>query len=191
MLKGKTLAEFLSDDELGSFITAQEFLTMLGEGLWHTTSLERYSNILKTKAVLPEPGIPDSARWKTAAGPKHYPYVRSLGGVSLFEFRGFEPESYRAAYPMSTWEEFVPYRSSWGAAIWLKIDRDAASMSLIDPKALVERWNRENAHGHTLMPMIEAAHVGPIPVERICRVMRVDGLKKIIEELPIPRYSNQ
>lgn len=186
LLNGKTVAELLAEGEPGSFITARKFLIVLGEGLWHTTSPERYSGILKAKAVLPEPGLPDSERWKTAAGPKHYPYVRSLGGVSLFDFKGFEPESYRAAYPMSTWEEFVPYRSSRGAAVWLEIDRNAASESLIAPKALVEKWNREGAHGHTLMPMIEAAHLGPIPIERVCRVIRVDSLKKRIEELPIP-----
>ena len=187
LLKGRSIAAFLSEGEPGQFITAEQFLVQLGEGLWHTTSPHRYNGILKAKAVLPEPGIPDSERWKTAAGPKHYPYVRSLGGVSLFDFKGFEPESYRSAYPMSTWQEFVPYINSWGAAVWLEIDRGAASKSLIDPKALVEKWNREKAHGHTLMPMIEAAHLGPIPIQRICRVLLIDGLKSSIDELPVPR----
>jgi len=191
LLNGKTVSEFLSENEPGAFITAQGFLTVLGEGLWHTTSPERYRGILKTRAVLPEPGIPDSERWKTASGPKHYPYVRSLGGVSLFDFKGFKPEAYRTAYPMSTWGEFVPYRNSWGAAVCLEIDRNETSASVITPKALVEKWNRENSHGHTLMPMIESAHIGSISVEMICRVISVDGLKKRIEELPIPGSGNQ
>jgi hypothetical protein len=184
LLKGRTLAEFLTEGTPTPFVRAEDLLPLLGEGIWHTTSPTRYRGILKSGAILPEPQIPDSERWKTTDGPKHYPFVRSIGGVSLFDFKGFEPESYTSNYRMSSWETFVPYCRSWGAAIWLEIDRAAVSASLIDPKALVEKWNRENAHAHTLMPMIEAAHIGQIPLARIRRAVVVADKKWRIKELP-------
>ena len=30
----------------------------------------------------------------TGEGKEHYPYVRTLGGISLFDFNQFEPDSY-------------------------------------------------------------------------------------------------
>ena len=66
--------------------------------------------------------LPDSERWSTKAGPEWYPYVRTLGGVSLFDLREFEPDSYRERCPLSTWTEFVPYREDWKASIWIEID---------------------------------------------------------------------
>src|ERR1035438_4494083 len=63
-------------------------------GLWHTTRPERFDRILSTGAILPEPDILDSERWANA-GPEHYPYVRTLGGVSLFDFDGFNPRTDR------------------------------------------------------------------------------------------------
>src|SRR5258708_6756663 len=70
---------------------------VLGElvgGVWHTTNQERFLRILEWGTILPEPDISEHGRWGTAAGPEGYPYVRSIGGVSLFDFRGFEAESY-------------------------------------------------------------------------------------------------
>ena len=98
-------------------------LPELAGKLWHTTQPERFERILQSGAILPEPDIPDKDRWKTAAGPEHYPYVRILGGVSLFDFRDFQPESYTERYSLSSWHEFVPYQESCGRAVWIEIHR--------------------------------------------------------------------
>lgn len=188
LLNGKTVAELLTEGApSGPRISPVEFLKALGDRLWHTTSPARYEQIKAAGAILPEPPLPDSERWKTAGGPKHYPFVRSIGGVSLFDFTGFDPDVYGERYPLSTWQEFVPFRLTWGAAVWMEVDHEAAPGPIIRPKALVEKWNSENAHAHTLMPMIEAAHIGAIPVQVVRRVLFVDGAKGAADERSIGR----
>jgi hypothetical protein len=102
------------EDALSSIVIA----TLRG-GVWHTTSRDRYHAILQTGSILPEPPISDSERWGTGLGTTGCPYVRSLGGVSLFDFSDFDAEVYSNDYPVSSWREFVPYRSTWGEAIWI------------------------------------------------------------------------
>ena len=132
--------------------------------LWHTTHPDRYQQILKSGAILPNPLIPDNDRWKTSRGPHYFPYVRTLGAVSLFDFDGFDPASYSTNYPISSWREFVPYRRTWGASVWIEIDRHAVADKFMTAEQLRNRLSQENAHRHTLMPKIEVAYLGPIPI---------------------------
>ena len=76
--------------------------------LWHSTSLERFSRIIECGAISPTPDIPDSERWCTGNGEKNYPYVRHIGGVSLFDFLDVNLEVYSKEYPLSSWSSFVP-----------------------------------------------------------------------------------
>lgn len=78
-------------------------------GLWHTTSRMRFQSILRCGAILPEPDIQEKDRWGTSQGPGYDPYVRTLNGESLFDFNDFDAEAYSRTYPMSGWEQFVPY----------------------------------------------------------------------------------
>ncbi len=106
-------------------------------------------------------------------GLNYFPYVRTLEGVSLFDFTDFDPETYSASYPMGSWTEFVPFRDACGAAIWIEIDRAAVRAALIPPAKLVQRWKDTNSHRHRLMPHIEAAHLGPIPSGCWSRILSV------------------
>ena len=74
----------------------EALMEILNGGLWHTNP-DRFQKILERGALLPEPDLPNAERWFTGSGPKHYPYVRHLGGVSLFEFAGFDPKLYLSA----------------------------------------------------------------------------------------------
>ena len=139
--------------------------------LWHTTHPDRYRNILAAGYILPNPPIPDKDRWKTDCGPSHYPYVRTIGGVSLFDFEDFEPESYSTDFPMSTWNKFVPYVRHWGVSVWIEMDREALSTNFLSGAEVLKRWKQEHAYGHTIMPKIEAACVGPIPTSSFRRVL--------------------
>jgi hypothetical protein len=138
-------------------------LTELGNGLWHTTRPDRFQNILAEGSIMPEPKIPNGDRWKTSQGEDHYPYVRMLGGVSLFDFDQFDAERYTETYPVSSWYEFVPYPPSWGCSVWIEIDRGLVVSKLISGPDLLARWKSDNAYGHAIMPRIEAAHLGPLP----------------------------
>jgi hypothetical protein len=142
---------------------------ILGElqgGLWHTTHPSRFQQILLQKAIVPEPNIPDEDRWCTASGPKNYPYVRTLGGVSLFDFKNFDPVSYAERCPLSTWYEFVPFRKLWQCAVWIEIDRLLAAANLISGTDLLARWKHDAAYGHMIMPFIEAAISAIFPSRR-------------------------
>lgn len=144
-----------------------------GGGLWHTTHPDRYRRILETGALLPEPDIPENERWKTAAGPESHPFVRKLGGVSLFDFGlGFDRESYRRDYPLSSVVTFVPIQQGWGEAVWIEIDRAAVAGNLLSPGEVMLRWKDGGHYRHTFMPMIEAAHLGPLPRSAFRRALR-------------------
>ena len=65
------------------------FPELLRRGIWHTTSVERFDQILADGKILPNPNLPESERWGTRIGSVGYPYVRHLDGVSLFDFEAF------------------------------------------------------------------------------------------------------
>jgi hypothetical protein len=108
----------------------QDVLAELVGGVWHTTNQDRFLGILECQAILPEPDISEQ-RWGTAAGSEGHPYVRSIGGVSLFDLRGFEAESYSAKCPSSFWEYFVPCHLSWDSAVWIEIDHEALGSAFV------------------------------------------------------------
>jgi len=144
-------------------VTRDLILAELCGRLWHTTHPDRFKNILIIGAILPEPDIPDRDRWKTSRGKDFYPFVRTLRGVSLFDFDHFDPESYAEKNPMSSWHNFVPYRKDWGLSVWIEIDRELVAPKFISGTDLVARWKSAGAYRHTIMPYIEAAYLGPLP----------------------------
>lgn len=137
-------------------------LGRLQGSVWHTTNSDRFREIVRSGAILPEPDVKDAERWSTSQGSAYYPYVRTLGGVSLFDFRDFDPEQYSDAYPISTWREFVPHRSAWREAVWIEIDTSQLGEAFISGPALLARWKADHV-GNRIMPEIEAAHMGPLP----------------------------
>ena len=142
-------------------------------GLWHTTHPDRFQCILEHGAIVPHPNIPDSERWKARRGAEYYPFVRTIGGVSLFDFDEFDPESYREKCPISNWDEFVPFRKEWRCAVWIEIDRAQAADHLVSGADLVLRWKAEAAYHHSIMPYIEAAYIGELPRTAFVRAFSV------------------
>lgn len=121
---------------------AQFVADFLKGGLWHTTSTDRFKLIQRDGAIRVNPPVQDSQRHKTANGPENYPFVRSLGGVSLFGFSEFEQVEYQARYPVSNWHAFVPVWQAWSSAIWIEIDRDITGSAIIEPQALLDNWKK-------------------------------------------------
>ena len=131
--------------------------------------------MLISGALRAEPGLPENDRHKTANGPSKFPFVRILGGVSLFDFAGFDADSYEETYPVSTWRYFVPTRADWTETLWIEIAPEARA-SVIRGTELLARWKAEQAWGHTIMPLIEAAHIGDIPTSLLGRILSVKKL---------------
>ena len=137
--------------------------TRLRGGVWHSTHPGRFISIMRG-GLSPEPALPDSERWKTANGPEFYHFVRVLGGVSHYDFSNFDPEKYAETHPLSSWETFVPHRADWGSAVWISIGWKALEDQFIPADELVRRWEDGGYHKHTLMPRIECASIGIVPV---------------------------
>jgi hypothetical protein len=161
-------------------------LTELFGGLWHTTHPDRFTSILNSGVILPEPpGLADRDRWKMSAGTEYHSYVHTLGGVSLFDFYEFDPESYAKKYPLSSWHTFVPYQTEWACAVWIEIDREVAMPKLISGSDLVAMWKEEEAYRHTIMPYIEAAYLGSLPRQAFKRAFLVREGDSAIEPVPV------
>jgi hypothetical protein len=154
----------------------QTLITLVLEQLqgrvWHTTNADRFQKILASGAILAEPEMPDSDRWSTSQGSRWYPYVRAIGGVSLFDFRHFDSVRYSNVYPASSWREFIPYRNEWKEAVWIEIDFVKLGDLFISGVDLLNRWNRDKV-GNRIMPEIEAAHLGRLPSTAFKRAFRV------------------
>ncbi len=160
-------------------------LRALNGGLWHTTHPDRFNAILASGAILPEPGISDHERWGTLEGAEHYPYVRTLGGVSLFDFDQFEPEAYHERCPGSSWAYFVPCHLAWESAVWIELDRSKLlSPQFISGSELIAKWKADGAYGHNFMPEIEAAYLGPIPRATFKRAFLVRKRDSEFHDLP-------
>lgn len=158
--------------------SASQFVAeVLEDRLWHTTSYDRFHMIVRDEALKVEPSLPDSVRHKTASGPVNYPFVRSLGGVSLFNFADFDPDDYQSRYPLSNWQAFVPLWRAWERSIWIEIDARLCDSTIIQPSQLLELWRLKQAWGHTIMPQIEAAHIGDVPMRAFRSQMLVSPIK--------------
>ncbi len=132
-------------------------------GLWHITHPERFKSILISGAILPEPNLSEREREKTSNGPDGFPYVRSLNGVSLFDFEHFDSNSYSKKCPSSSWAAYVPFRTLWDSSVWIEIDRKLVANQIISGTNLLAQWKSDKAYIHTIMPYIEVAHLGPLP----------------------------
>ncbi len=158
----------------------QQALEYLKIGVWHSTSRERFSSIKNDGIIRVEPSLAKSERWK-AQDANYYPYVRKIGGVSLFVLNDFNPEVYSNACPMSSWQTFIPFRKNWGASVWIKVRPDQLGEKFIKPSALWERQDHEKAWRHTLMPRIEGALLGDIKLEQCDMALDIseDGIREI------------
>ena len=144
-------------------MTGELVLKELVGGLWHTTHPDRFTKILESGGISPEPDIPEKDRWGTRDGKEGYSYVRFIGGVSLFDLHEFEPESYTEQFPSSSWSYFIPCHLMWDSAVWIEIDRNRVASQIISPTELKNRWESEKAFRHRRMPGIEAAYIGVLP----------------------------
>lgn len=161
------------------------FPRILQDAVWHTTSHEHFEQIIKAGQIEAEPDIPNESRWKTRLGPDTYPYVRTLGGVSLFEFSSFKPDSYDKEYVMSSWRSFVPFCVKWGASVWVEIDIPTLGQNYIPGRELLARWKRDKAFKHTIMPIIEAASLAPISLGSFKRVLESSSADPTLRERPL------
>ena len=146
------------------------FPSQLLDAFWHTTSVSNYQAIIDSGFIHPEPsGV--ELRWGTGQGPEYYPFVRTLGGVSIFDFYGFNPDQYSDKFPMSSWYSFVPLQREWKNAIWIQLSPERMLGKFLKGLELKKLQEEQSAYKNKLMPRIECAHIGSIPVETFVSVL--------------------
>jgi len=106
--------------------------------------------------------------------------------VSLFDFLGFNESAYTDKYPLSMWKTFVPCFRDWDKAVWIELDRAAIINNFIDSRALLARWIQQNELGRKIMPIIEAAHIGPVPISAFRRVYEFNTHNQEFRQILIP-----
>ncbi|WP_414898535.1 hypothetical protein [Rhodovulum sp. YEN HP10] len=168
-----------------------ELHSRLHGGLWHTTRPDRLLSIVEVQAILVEPDIHNRERSNTANGPKNYPISRTIGGISLFDFDGFDPESYEKQFPVSSWHFFVPYVRRWQGAVWLEIERDVVREQLVSPTALLRKWKEERLYGHNILPALEATHVGDVPTSAISSAFLTWDDGREVREFSIRNFDHK
>ncbi|MGY5820761.1 hypothetical protein [Vibrio chemaguriensis] len=152
-----------------------EFPSELFGSVWHTTSLERYSMIVGDGCIKANPDIPDSERWGTNLGEKHFPFVRSLGGISVFDFRDFDADS-------TDWATFVPCRTEWQSAVWIEVDISKLGDSFKSAQSIRELWHEVNST-RKFITQIEGAVIGSIPILAFKQVLVYDTQKSSFSTL--------
>jgi hypothetical protein len=167
-------------------MTREIILRELQGGLWHTTHPDRFASILESGAILTNPDILERERWGTAIGEDGYPYVRTLGGVSLFDFYQFDRQVYDEKYPGSSLYYFVPCQLQWDSAVWIEIDREKIAHGFISVIELLKKWKSEKSY-RRFMAEIEAAHLGPVPVSAFRRAFRISKGEDQLTPLSLTR----
>ncbi|MGN7611905.1 hypothetical protein ACQZV8_07440 [Magnetococcales bacterium HHB-1] len=156
---------------------------ILRDSYWHVTYLDRYQKIVEDGYIDPEPDLDDKERWSTAEGPDHYPFVRKLGGVSIFDFHGFDEKKYIEKYPFSMWGAFIPCPRNKTECVWIEIKVDQLGDKFISGKDLLDKWKRKNSYANKIMPLIECANIGRLSKEFFRRCLFYDNKKQVYTEL--------
>lgn len=150
--------------------------------LWHVTRPDLFELILADGFISPEPKIPASDRY---GGGRGISFVRRIGGFSIFDFPArFDLPQYRRDCPASSLEAFIPYNRDRGEAVWIEIDIEKCGDAIVRGAAALKRWKAEEAYRHRIMPYVEGAHIGDMPVSNIaaaylCRKGDADWLPMI------------
>ncbi|AYO14234.1 hypothetical protein D0812_07375 [Vibrio owensii] len=131
--------------------------------VWHSTSIENAKSIVGCGAILAEPELSETKRWGSAT----QLFVRSIGGISLFDFR--LPNSHSSGLL----SRFVPCKVDLIRTVWFEIDLSKLGSSFLSAEDTRLRWI--NAGMNTqYMPKLEAASLCAIPISCIKTVYVCD-----------------
>lgn len=90
---------------------------------------------------------------------------------------------------MSNWRLFVPQLERWRGAVWIEIDRALIADRFISADCLRQQWDEGGHHRHTIMPGIEAAHIGCLPREAFCSAFLTWSSGKFVREINLFQFD--
>lgn len=131
----------------------------LRPGLWHTTTLARFSAILDDGEIKPDGGEQGNVYQGS--------FAKSAGAVSLFDFASASEED--ALGTFKRWTAHL-YTSDAPLNVWIKLSRNRLPGCLIlaDDVGKLALLGKRNWY-----PRVEACHVGPIPADAFVAVLAV------------------
>lgn len=145
-------------------------------GLWHSTPSHRFRKIVEAREIQSDPPLPGEFVWHNRNGTS---YARSIGGVSLFDFRDADWQRLCDFGQQDGWVQFFRAQQistpidECVSTVWLAMDRtrlrnfhsiaDVTAHRCASGKALATKW----------MPCIEACVVGPIPLSACTHAVAV------------------
>ncbi|MGR5518921.1 hypothetical protein ACPV5H_26345 [Vibrio harveyi] len=127
--------------------------------VWHSTTLENANEIVRKGYILAEPNIDQSKRWGRNDS-SAYPFVRSIGGISLFDFRLPSSHSNPMLY------SFVPCKAGYTQTVWFEIDIQKLDESFLSADETREQW-KASGMVRNYMPKLEACSLCPIPTNLV------------------------
>jgi hypothetical protein len=86
----------------------------------------------------------------------------------------------------------ISFHLAWERAIWIELSRDkVADSKFISGLDLLAKWKATEACGHNLMPEIEAAHLGEIPLSGFKRAFHVCEGERVIRDIVLPHGNDE
>jgi hypothetical protein len=147
-----------------------EFPPELLGAVWHTTSISRFKRIVSSREIMAEPDIADTARHGTRRGPKLYPFVRSLGGISVFDFQNFDPAEHFKETGALNWPHFVFGHHTEEDSLWIEINTKKLNDSYLSAKEIRHMWHESNSN-RKFMTGIEGAVLKSVPIDAFRNVL--------------------
>ncbi len=128
--------------------------------LWHATSIDGLSGILRDGSIQP------------ASGKRYLNSIcRGMGCISLFDFG---PEALEQdEFMQSNWFPWLGREHDGRSAIWLEIDRVISAGNLVSPATLLQAVRDQQLRGRFFCG-VEACHRGPIAVTAILGALVID-----------------
>ena len=154
----------------------KKLINNLLNSVCHTTTISSFIKIYESKYiyVYPDPKILEHEKYGNVNCPNNNTYVRSLSGISLFDFKDFSLEEYDKFFKPSYGDlyRFLP--------IHKRNEKDKISIWLIIDVTLTDKYiNREKLYSQgssesknsQFIPKAEATILGDIPIDWIKEVI--------------------
>jgi hypothetical protein len=160
----------MSEDGILSFLPAEVWPALAGR-LWHATHIDKALAILADGRIRPDA----PAKYKTG-------YCRSLGGVSLFDFR--QPDEHAAdAFSRGAghWLSGHHAEDQDEIGVWFEIDPARAPPHILSTE-IFKHWQDTRAEDESgmprprdPMPYCEACHRGAISLAAVAGALLIDA----------------
>ncbi|ENX05966.1 hypothetical protein [Acinetobacter courvalinii] len=147
----------------------KKLINNLLNSVCHTTTVSSFIKIYESKYIYvhPAPEMLEHEKYGNVNCPNNNTYVRSLNGISLFDFEDFSLEKYDNFFKPGYGDlyRFLPIHErnrKDQISIWLIIDVTLTN-KYVNREKLYSQWNSQSKNGK-FMPKVEAAILEDIPI---------------------------